>query len=309
MGKLWILGEALIDFVPTEAEGEHMFAPRCGGSPYNAAIAAARQGADTSFLGALSNDFFGEMLTAKLKEDGVDVTDAEKSAHPTTLAFVDFQGDEPRYAFFNRQSSTQLMAPDPALISPASADILHVGSISLIDNPGANNIRDFVTTMSSDMLVSVDPNARPSMTEDPDDWRQRIFSILNVANIAKLSDEDLEYLSPAASPDDFAARLLADGLGLVVITQGKDGVLGYTKNGKVHVPARLGELVDTVGAGDTVMGTLLASLQETDAATSLDELDTGALAEILTRCMVAACLNCAQSGCNPPTRAETFAKI
>lgn len=304
MPKLWFLGEALIDFVPVPApDGGPAYAPRCGGSPFNAAKAAALAGAEVGFLGALSTDLFGEMLTADLARHGIDTGAAPRLPAPTTLAFVDLQRGEPRYAFFNEGTATRRVAPDAAGFAPGPGDVVDFGSISLIDLPGADSIADFAEAVAGRATVSIDPNARPGMTPDMDAWRHRIGRILKVAGIVRLSVEDLAALAPGTAPADFAAARLADGTGLVVVTHGADGAEAWTAAAHVRVPGHRVAVVDTVGAGDTLMGTLLAQLAaggHTGPA-ALRRLPAEALSAALGRAVAAAALNCMASGCAPPT--------
>lgn len=106
MGTVWFMGEALIDFVPTMSPAGDAFAPRAGGSPFNAAKAAAQAGAKSGFLGAISNDLFGERLIADLEAHGVETRRTPRTDDPCTLAFVELTGGVARYAFFNALSAT-----------------------------------------------------------------------------------------------------------------------------------------------------------------------------------------------------------
>jgi len=312
MPKLHICGEALIDFVPFQgAEGQSGYAPKPGGSPYNAAKAAARAGADVSFLGAISTDFFGDQLKSHLEESGVYCDALPRCKHPTTLAFVDLTSGDPRYAFYNNETSTANMAPNPAMIDVGPGDILDVGSISLIDLPGADNITNFAVTMSDRMMVSIDPNARPGMIQDWPAWHRRIAQLLEIASIIKLSVEDLKIIAPHQTEEQFARNHLAKSAGLVIITDGSEGATGYT-DAAVHntKPPEI-VLADTVGAGDTLMGSALAwilgqGLSDADAIRGLNEEGLATLLEFATN---AAAINCQSVGCNPPTRSEIEAFI
>jgi fructokinase len=304
MPKLWFLGEALIDFVPVPApDGGPAYAPRCGGSPYNAAKAAALAGAEVGFLGALSTDLFGEMLAADLARHGIDTRAAPRLPAPTTLAFVDLQSGEPRYAFFNEGTATRRVAPDPAAFAPRPGDVVDFGSISLIDLPGADAIAAFAEAVAGRALVAIDPNARPGMTPDLPAWRRRIGRILAVADIVRLSVEDLVVLAPGESPAAFAAAQIARGARLVVVTHGAEGAEAWTAAAHVRVPGHRVEVADTVGAGDTLMGTLLAHLASGGHTHggSLALLPEDALAAALRHAVAAAALNCMASGCAPPT--------
>lgn len=307
MAKLYVCGEALIDFVPCRAENsEPAFQPKTGGSPYNAARAASCAGADVSFIGALSTDLFGEQLENDLVKAGVDCSQALKSDDPTTLAFVDVSTGSPRYAFFNNGTATRNTTPPAGLITPQPMDILDIGSISLIDEPGADNIAAFCKSMAGKMRISIDPNARPEMTRDKTGWQKRIEDILAIANIIKISDEDLDYMHPGVSAQGFAERSLSNTTELVVVTTGKEGARAFTKSGTAEARPPAIEVADTVGAGDALMGAMLAWLldQCADAETPIAGLNDEALMSLLTFGNTAAAINCTRIGAAPPTNAE-----
>ncbi len=311
MGTVWFMGEALIDFVPTDSPIGDAFAPRAGGSPFNAAKAAAQAGAHSGFLGAISTDLFGERLIADLEAHGVDTSATPRTEGPCTLAFVELTDGVARYAFFNALSATALMNPDPNAFVPRDGDILSFGSISLIDRPGADNIAAFALAHADTTMIALDPNARPSMTPDVDAWRERINAIAAKAGVIRLSDEDLEMLAPGQSPADFAAEKLGEAAGLVVVTLGEKGALGFCADGMVEVEGRPAAIVDSVGAGDTLMGGMMAELMLRDLTTpaALEGLTCEALGEILRYGVTAAAMNCEQSGCAPPPRAAVLQRL
>lgn len=307
MGRLFFCGEALIDFVPmTGADGTPGYAPKPGGSVYNAAKAAARAGGDSRFLGPISTDFFGDTLAAHLVETGVDISGAPRSPLPSTLAFVDLADGDPRYAFFNAGSAVANTAPSPDAIAPRPDDILDIGSISLIDNPGADNIARFALGLAPHLMLAIDPNARPSMTHAQSGWHARIAGLLDAAAIVRLSEEDLAFLAPGTGAEDFARTLLDRGTGLVVLTRGGAGALAWTRAGRADVVAPRVAVRDTVGAGDTLMGAMLAhlSIRGVAGTGALAALDADALGAMLAFATTAAALNCASVGCNPPSRDE-----
>lgn len=299
MPRIFVTGDALIDFVPTESALGPAFAPRCGGSNYNAAKAATHQGADVSFIGPLSTDMFGDRLVADLQASGVGIGLAARVPHPTTLAFVEYHGSDARYAFFNQGTTTQLADHASSEPGARSGDIVHVGSVSLIEDPGGANIVAFAERMSQDATLSLDPNARPGVIPDVDSWRDRINHLISLSGIVKLSDEDLALLSPGTPPAVFAADLISRGVALAVVTLGDAGALGATSKANVEVSGHSGPMVDTVGAGDTVTGTLLAALAG-KSKTEIADMNEEALGTLLNRAMAAAWLNCQSTGCNPP---------
>lgn len=312
MPRLFVCGEALIDFVPAPAaNGEAAYVPKPGGSPFNAAKAAARAGADVSFVGAFSDDFFGDQLVADLESAGVDCALSGRKSDPTTLAFVDFATGGPRYAFFNNGSANANMAPDTAALSMGPGDILDVGSISLIDTPGADNITDFAVALGQQTMLSIDPNARPGMIVDRPGWDRRIERLFDVATIIKLSVDDLDYIAPQTTPDDFAISRIRTGAALVVVTDGEGGATAFTADTRTTAPAYEVPVADTVGAGDTLMGSMLAWIGRNSVATAaaLGDLTEDQLAAMLRYATVAAGLNCRHAGCNPPDHAEIQREI
>lgn len=303
MNTIWVTGEALIDFVPITVCDTLSFRTCCGGSTYNAAKTAARQGANVSFIGPISTDLFGDILAEDLLSESVDISHAPRVQDPTTLAFVKYDGPDARYAFFDN-SSAMRMGPQgqiAQLVKPG--DIIHAGSISLINDPGGEGIVNTMLSTRSDALVSIDPNARSGMIHDIKRWRDRINTLIERAAIVKMSIEDLELLAPNKTPEGFVKELVRQGAPLVVITLGSQGAIAATRQGNAKVQTRHDGIIDTVGAGDTVTGTLLFDIVRRGLTTpdSLAALNDTALDEMLNRAMGAAWLNCRQTGCNPPT--------
>ncbi len=306
--KIYVSGEALIDFVPAQSDLGPAFAPRCGGSNFNTAKAAARQGADVEFIGALSTDMFGDRLAADLEASGVGLTHSPRVADPSTLAFVEFDGSDARYAFFNERSATQMMDHSNTRLDPAPGDILHTGSFSLVSDPGGASIVELARSLATRLTVSIDPNARSTMIPDLEAWRARIDSLFEIAGIVKLSDEDLSLLRPGTSAEEMLHSLLERGVALAMVTFGPEGAMAATRTARVTVPARRGKVVDTVGCGDTVMGTLLAALAGKPPE-EIAEMDGDAVGRLASRAMAAASLNARESGCHPPVTAEIDAEL
>lgn len=96
------------------------------------------------------------------------------------------------------------------------------------------------------------------------------------------------------------------------MTKGPDGAIAMRGDNTVNIPAPpVPGLVDTVGAGDTFMATLLAGLARTDALapSALDGLDAAQVEALIRRAGMAAAINCSRAGCNPPTLSELDAAM
>lgn len=303
-------GENLIDQVTTEG----VVASHPGGSPFNVAVAAGRQGAIVHYVSPISTDGWGDMLAARLDEAGVTLTGGRRYL-PTTMAGVTITKGIPEYLF--ERDGTAERDVSLASLSQAIApevSILHTGSLTLTDGPDAAVWEDVLAARyDAGGLVSIDPNVRLSVISDFETYAARIRRVIAKAHVLKLSDEDLEGLYPDLDQDAAMADVLAQTpAALVVLTRGSQGASAWVQGVRIDVPPRpANPLVDTVGAGDTFMATLLVRLG------LLGYLDAGRLAQltpataqaILTHAALAAAINCERDGCNPPTEADLKAAL
>lgn len=298
-------GENLIDYVQTDVkDGLPVYTAIPGGSCYNVAIAAARQGQPVSYATPISNDSLGQILAQRLIDDGVHLSTPRTSA-PTSLAVVSVNDGQPSYQFYRSDTADRHITNDTLNVAVSSETrIFHVGSLALIDGTDADLWEQrFATLASNNVITSLDPNARPVVVKDKDPYVARIMRMMTHARVLKLSDEDLEYLIPdlplKAAFERICEHAQAD---ITILTKGADGAVVYANEEYFDVAAtQANPLVDTVGAGDTFMGTLLVELNKTDlSAADLRSISKDALIRIVSRAAKAAALNCQSAGCNPP---------
>ena len=208
-----VIGEALVDLV-IGLDGAVTAA--LGGAPYNAARAAARLGGDVTFAGALSNDRFGELLAARLHDDGVATLAAAATDRPTTLAAAELNASgSATYRFYFDGTS----APDlhsGALASVRDADVVFTGGLALILRPLADTVSSYLSATSSTTMVVVDVNARPALIADRAAYVATLLAVLGRADLVKVSDDDLAVLAP----DIDVTAMLAAGVRAVVMTAG-----------------------------------------------------------------------------------------
>lgn len=259
----------LIDFVPTvsgvslaEAPG---FLKAPGGAPANVAISVARLGGKAAFIGKLGEDEFGHMLAGILKENGVsaDGIPFDKGAR-TALAFVTLRADgEREFMFYRNPSADMLLTPDELNIELIrSAKVFHYGSISLIVEPCRSaHLKAMEVAKEAGALLSYDPNLRLPLWPSADEARMQIMSIWDKADVIKVSDVELEFLTGNNKIDDASAMSLwHDNLKLLLVTLGENGCRYYTKNFHGSVDAYHVKAVDTTGAGDSFVGALLCKI-------------------------------------------------
>ncbi|PWA45673.1 fructokinase-2 [Artemisia annua] len=262
-------GEMLIDFVPTvsgvslaEAPG---FLKAPGGAPANVAIAVQRLGGKSAFVGKLGEDEFGLMLANILKENGVNVEGIcfDKGAR-TALAFVTLKSDGDReFMFYRNPSADMLLTPDELNLDLIrSAKVFHYGSISLIVEPCRSaHLKAMEVAKEAGALLSYDPNLRLPLWPSPEEARKQIMSIWDKAEVIKVSDNELEFLTGSDKIDDESAMSLwHPNLKLLLVTLGDKGCNYYTKDFHGTVGAFPVKAVDTTGAGDSFVGALLTKI-------------------------------------------------
>ncbi|HVY18743.1 MAG TPA: carbohydrate kinase [Bauldia sp.] len=300
-------GEALIDFLPREtAGGAPVFDPRPGGSPFNVAIAIGRLDASAGFLGGLSTDMFGDTLRGALAASRVDTSLAPTSDRPTTLAFVSVVNGNARYAFYDEGSAGRMLtgADLPAL--PASVAALHFGSFSLAAEPCGSTFEALMQREHSARVISLDVNVRPTLIPDRGAYLARLERLAAMADIVKLSEEDLAWLDPTTKFESLARRWLAAGAKLVTLTKGAEGAVAISRSHTVTTPGVPVKVADTVGAGDTFTGATLVrlfqrGLLDKRAIAALSERDVADALEFAAR---AASVTVSRPGADPPWARE-----
>ena len=298
-------GEALIDFISkVDDEGNTLFEPCPGGSPLNTAVAAARLGVPTGFLGRLSTDMFGEQLMGHIEANRIDPSFVLRSDAPSTFSFVRRKADDSsEYAFYAKDSATwDLTREDIPSDLVGKIDCFQFGSISMLMLPFADTVTDFIAREGGNVVVSFDPNIRPGMIESREDYLKQFERWVGNSTIVKMSDEDLHWLYPGLTVDKGLDEVLALGPALAVFTLGDRGAVARNENGNAAVPIFRMPLIDTVGAGDTFHGSLLAWLHRRKLMTRplLQRLSPEKLREALRFAVKAAAVNCSRRGADPP---------
>ena len=288
-------GEALIDMVPE---------PIAGGGPMNVAVAAARLGARSAFLGGISTDVYGDMLAEHLESNGVDISLSPRVDAPTARAIVEHV-PALRFRFEGTDTAdTRLEFADlGALADPPH--IVHGGTLGMFRGATAETLACLAERHEG--LVSLDPNVRPQIIDDRHTWDRYHERWLRTTDIYKASDEDLEWIWPDRSVESSAHALLGAGVGAVIVTRGSAGLSVVTGDGEVEVGAPVVQMVDTVGAGDTIVAAVLASLIELGAGAGRAHLDSVDLADwkiIARRAVEAAAITCSRAGADAPARSD-----
>ena len=265
--KIICFGELLIDFVPTvngvSLADAPAFKKAPGGAPANVAAGLAKLGHNAAFLGKVGDDEFGRMLAAVLDEASVDTSLMSFDTNArTALAFVTLKANGEREFMFYRHPSADMLLVESEVDFDAvrNASIFHYGSISLIAEPcRSTHLKILEEAKKAGVFLSYDPNLRLPLWDSPDEARAGIMSIWETADMIKISDEELEFLTGEDS-DASAQSLLFDGLKLLIVTEGPDGARYYTPEFAGKVAGFDVEAIDTTGAGDAFVSGLLSKL-------------------------------------------------
>lgn len=298
-------GEALIDMIPVSTiSSEQAFAPRAGGAVFNTAIALGRLGVETGMLTGLSTDLFGQMLCERLSMSNVNSSHVIFTDRPTTLAFVELNKGQANYFFYDENSAGRMLLPHD--IPPISSDVsvLYCGGISLAGESSGEAYTRLLEREGKGRAVMLDPNIRAGFIEDAATYRRRLERIIRIADIVKVSDDDLGWIDETRrSLHDKALGLLSKGVSLVILTEGENGATGFLSSGEnVKVPINKVDVVDTVGAGDTFNAGVLAKLSEFEVLNKkyLRSLTPQIVKQALCYGTMVAGKTVSRSGANPP---------
>jgi fructokinase len=290
-----VVGEALVDVI--SAEGA--LTETVGGSPANVALGLARQGIDTLFLTHLARDRRGLMIQRYLAEEDVWIHPSSLSFPRTSIARATIADDGSANYDFELEWSL------PASFDLGHPRLIHCGSIATFLEPGASEVRKILASRERGAIATYDPNIRPSIIGARERERLAFAETAALCDVVKLSDEDARWLYPDLSPHEVLTHILSLGPTLVAITLGAEGSILMTNRASVFVNALNTTVIDTIGAGDTYMASLIFSTLRR----SPQDLDDAELWAIGHRASAAAAITVSRSGADLPTLEEIAAEM
>lgn len=298
-----VVGEALVDVVlrPGDEPAEHP-----GGSPANVAIGLGRLGRRVDLLTWLGDDAHGDLVRAHLESSGVHVLAGDRRPERTPVARAHV--DEAGVASYEFDLTWDL--PDRWDEGDGEALVVHTGSIATVIEPGGEAVARLLADRRATATLTYDPNLRPALMGSPEQTLPVVERLVALADVVKVSDEDLGWLHPGVAPVEVARDWVGRGPALVVVTLGGEGALAVTAAGdELTVTAPRVQVADTVGAGDSFMAGLVdglwtAGLLGADARDRLRAVDVATVERVLARCVAIAAITVSRAGANPPTSAE-----
>lgn len=292
-----VVGEALIDVVH-RADGTVDHLP--GGSLANVALTLGRLERTTTLATWIGDDDAGVTIQRWLGESGVELTPGSAGAASTSTATARLDAEGAATYDFD----VEWQVPEGTAAVPATVAV-HTGSIAALLEPGASAVYALVKAARATATITYDPNVRPALMGDPVDTRLSIERLVALADVVKVSDEDLTWLVPGVDPVEIARKWRALGPAIVVVMLGGAGAVAVTAGAEQRVSAPRTQVVDTVGAGDSFMGALIdglgdAGLLGAERREAKRAISSGALRRVLTRCVQVAAITVSRAGANPP---------
>jgi len=289
-----IIGENLVDLL---VRGEHVDAV-VGGGPLNVARTLARLGARVQLASGVSGDAFGLRIRASLDEEEISLLNPSPAPEPTTLAVVTVT-DSPTYHFHLTGTAAFNVTFDE--LSPTR--VLYIGTLGLVVEPMASVSEAMFVSAPSSVLRVIDPNCRPTATPDVDQYRARVARCVAVADVVKVSVEDLDFLHPDLGHDEAASAMVVSGARLVLVTDADRPVRIVHADFRLTLDVPPVQVVDTVGAGDGFLGGFLAFFLERQWHRAQLDNQSAVRAAVLAGTEISS-RTCAVAGANPPRRRE-----
>jgi len=266
-------GEILLDFISKEVDKglghSTLFEKRLGGSIFNVAVGLRRLGVLVSFLTKIGGDEFGQGLIDTIRAEKINTEYLKRDANlKTTLAFVAINKEgKPEFRFYRENAAdTMLTVSEVKDINPKNYSMYHFGSISLLEKPASDAYLLLLDMFHRKKIItSFDPNVRPSLIKDKENFLNMFFKISELVNILKMSDEDLRYISGSKNIKESLKKIPNKNNSLILVTLGKHGVVSYYKGQFTHVPTfNEIKIRETTGCGDAFMAAIIYKLLKSD---------------------------------------------
>lgn len=272
MKTLYSIGEVLIDFIPLQKgvalKDVISFERNPGGAPANVAAAVAKLGGVSSIISKVGQDAFGEFLADQLKAVGVRTDKLLKTGDANTaLAFVSLREDGERDFSFYRNPSADLLFSENELEEEwfDEGDILHFCSVDLIESPMKYAHKKAIKqAQEKGCLISFDPNVRLPLWNDPATCRKTILEFLPEADLVKIADEELAFVTGIEEEREAIASLFIGRVKVVICTKASQGSVLYAGEDTYSSDGFSVQVQDTTGAGDAFIGAFLFQLLKND---------------------------------------------
>ncbi len=306
------IGEALVDFLAVQSGTRFRevteFRRIAGGAPANVAVGTARLGKKSAFIGRVGRDEFGFYLRDVIAENGVNIDLLQYDDEARTgLAFIALPTPTTREFLFYRNPSADMHIDSQQFNTGfiENTKILHFGSITLIKEPSrSSTLKAVDIAKNAGAIISYDPNLRINLWPDTGAAKKQMNAAMPLADIVKLNDEELEFLTGKPDIIKGAHSIIATGPKIVFVTLGAKGSFYITSKFNGSIPTFDVRTVDSTGCGDSFVSGLLAFFAERDFGSVID--DEAAIRESARISNAAASITSMKKGVIPslPSREE-----
>lgn len=238
---------------PGETVNGRRFVTGPGGKGSNQAVAAARLGAEVTFIGRVGQDVFAEIALNTWKKEGINtqyvIRDPDNATGVAPI-WVDDHGENSIIVILGANLNMKQSDVD------AAADVIAQADVLITQLEINYDITAYALKVAKQKGIRTILNPAPAGKLPPD--------VVALADIMTPNETELEVLSGKTGADtDAAARsLLTSDQQTVVVTQGAAGARWVRKNGSKLIPTYSVKVVDTTGAGDAFNGGLAVALAE-----------------------------------------------
>ncbi len=267
-GRILVLGELLLDFIPTQSEMRlcepGTVVKTVSGSAGIFACAAAALGAQCGFVGRVGKDPFSRLAVQTVAQAGVDTSlVVESDEGQIGLAFIEYLPEGRNYQYYRSQSAgSRLCAGDLDEKAIAQAQILHLPGMLLELNETMREACFAAVEMARrhDVLISFDPNIRKELSGDSGAI-ERLRRMTSYADIIKPTLEEARLLTGEHEIPAILQRLHGMGPRLVAVSRDKQGALLSAGGEEAAAPGIDVPVVDPTGAGDSFAAALCRCVQ------------------------------------------------
>ncbi len=258
--KILSIGEVLWDLLPSGR--------KVGGAPANFAFHCMQLGAEVQLLSRVGDDDLGRELIDFYRSLGLSTELIETDpTNPTGTVGVELKAGQPKYTIHENVAWDRIEATDAAIQYAKSADAVCFGSLAARTSATRQTIRTLVDVVSPSALRILDLNLRDPFTD-----RKTVETMLGLANVLKLNDDELRRVSPMFDaalfnfPENPSLQEQAEGLirryglKMLILTCGAGGSWIFSEGKKFFHKSRKVDVVDTVGAGDAFTATVAVGL-------------------------------------------------
>lgn len=268
------VGEILADMIGAENGGSYFYERKAGGAPFNVACGIQKFGGRATFAGSVGDDLIGEFLINFAKNRNLDGLIIEKrKTENTTLAFVQLDKSGERSFCFYRKNTADYRLPEITDETLQKADLVYVGSLMISENCGYDFAVDLANRARKlNKPVCFDVNFRTDIFRDEAVAKERYIKLLELSDIIKLSEDEVEIFGEEYLNDRLREKLLCISLGEKGSEWRYNGKRGRV--GSIHVKP-----VDTTGAGDAFFAGVLKGLDGTKRTDWTADFLNGVFAE------------------------------